>query len=235
MWHESARPVLTLVTLALSIALSAGRVTRLRRLNSDPTLDMAPEPPAPPMSDEAKAAILEMIGTEQQKLMDRIAALKHDVEKVNARVQRTNTAAQESMAALMGLQQEVLNVNNTAEKNYQMAKTSKESLEEIDETLDKQALGYVRLKGYIKESNSSLGRVRSTSTVKGQLDDAYTALRAVEPQLEDLQSSTNILEARVGGGRIEKVIRRSVRKEFMDLMEDVGRGWSSVPRPWIGE
>jgi len=128
MWHESARPVLTLVTLALSIALSAGRVTRLRRLNSDPTLDMAPEPPAPPMSDEAKAAILENIGTEQQKLMDRIAALKHDVEKVNARVQRTNTAAQESMAALMGLQQEVLNVNNTAEKNYQMAKTSKESL-----------------------------------------------------------------------------------------------------------
>merc|ERR1719195_110380 len=187
------------------------------------------------MSDEAKAAILEMIGTEQQKLMDRIAALKHDVEKVNARVQRASSAAQENMAALMGLQREVLNVNNTAEQNYQMAKTSGESLEEIDETLPKQALGYVRLKNYIEEANSSLTRVRSTSTVKDQLDDAYTALRAVEPQLEDLQSSPNILAARVGGGRIEKVIRRSVRKEFMDLMEDVGRGWSSVPRPWIAE
>jgi len=186
------------------------------------------------MSDEAQAAILEMIGTEQQNVMDRIEALKHDVEKVNKRVERATLAAQESMAALMGLRREVLTVNNTAEKNYQMAKTSRESLEEINETLTKQALGYIKLENYMKEANASLDRVRSTATVKGQLDDAYTALRAVEPQLEDLQSSTNILEARAGGGRIEKVIRRSVRKEFMDLMEDVGRGWSSVPRPWIG-
>jgi len=210
---------------------------RLRRLTGDPTLDMAGEPPAegPPMSDKAKEAILEMIGAEQQKLMDRIKALKHDVEKVNARVTRTTLAAQESMAALMGLQREVLAVNNTAEQNYQMAKTSKESLEEIDGTQIKQALGYVRLKTYIEEANASLGLVRATSTVKDQLDDAETALRAVEPQLEELQSGTNKLEARAAGGRIERVIRRSVRKEFMDLMEDVGRGWSSVPRPWIRE
>jgi len=185
--------------------------------------------------DEAQAAIRQMVAAEQESLLRRIAALSEDINATQARVQHALQAAEQSMAALMGLQREVMESNTTAAMNRQNARTIELGVQDLNSSVANQEEGFHHLSGNISAINARMDAMREAGNLDKQVDDDRLVMKGIEPQLKEITHNTEGLEMRTAGGDLVKVVDESISKEVMDVIEDLGRGWSAIPSPWVSQ
>mmetsp|Transcript_86871 Transcript_86871/g.202227 ORF Transcript_86871/g.202227 Transcript_86871/m.202227 type:complete len:231 (-) Transcript_86871:49-741(-) len=174
-----------------------------------------------------------LVAQAQAQLEKRLLAVAASVNTTQLRVHRAAKAANKTLATLMGLQREILEANNTAAKNYQGSSSVTVALGGVNASLAGEVALIEAVFPQVNELNAALAGVQPNETLSVLMKDNLAAFKAIQPTLDELEERLDRLEGRMGWGSLSNIIDRAISKELTDVLEDVARGWRSVPDPWV--
>lgn len=180
-----------------------------------------------------QAMVLRTVAAEQEHLIKRLDSLEKDVNATKNRSQRALRAAQESLNALMGLQREVMEANSTAQKNFEKVQALKLSHQYLTQSAEYVTKHDKNLGNTAELVKKSLEKGKAMIGLKKVVADNRVAFEKVQPDLRKISRRLRQLQRRLFRGNFDAMLSDSISKALTSSLQDLGRSYSMIPRPWI--